>query len=643
MPVFINLTQYAPGVPATSQLQLSPPNIASQIMVYYAYSPSVSQLIQTMPPSYATQGSVYYAQSVYVMYPTVSQLPAAFATFPPFTQSVVWGGVLVTPQVNWFPAPPLSGTYNATSMSLTESVTQEQTYYYAFWVTYNGLTVGYGIFQLGYEPSTTYFYNPVSGVTSPFTYQPVFDVYPVSESNSTLLSFYDNSSEVGIGNFLGGAPAQITTLNVYTEVAYIAVSYTVYDVQFLNLCNETITTGTVSISELTPSGATVSLPPVQLSSTAYMMKITAPPIALQISSVSGIPYIETMSPVFNFTLNYYGYIMPSISYTTRQPKYNYMLTPGIVNVVYFPLIDINVQVLSQTTPQYPLWGFAVNVYSAVTGQKMWEAITNSSGYVYIMNVPLNASYITPPVSYVMLKVRTISPATDSAYSYAQVSYEYGQTYQAYQSALGIPSGYYAYTLGTRGGPFDEDLVIYYEQFSIPVTTTCGQVFPVTVPVENLHIVVTDLQGNVLSSQPVYPCATPSYCPSFYYNVTLVLDDQYSPYYLASQWLNGYFGTYWLNLTDFRVVGQTWMQPEYEALESTFQSLLAADQAAYQSGTISLQQFAEWYVGNYSYYTLAALLANYSTSTPFAIFTFPSIVPHEGTIFTRLFMPGQDSR
>ncbi|WP_243670353.1 hypothetical protein [Vulcanisaeta sp. JCM 16161] len=74
LPVFINLTQYAPGVPATSQLQLSP-NIASQVTVYYAYSPSVSQLIQTAPPSYATQGSVYYAQNVYVTYPTVSQLP----------------------------------------------------------------------------------------------------------------------------------------------------------------------------------------------------------------------------------------------------------------------------------------------------------------------------------------------------------------------------------------------------------------------------------------------------------------------------------------------------------------------------------------------------------------------------------------
>lgn len=212
-----------------------------------------------------------------------------------------------------------------------------------------------------------------------------------------------------------------------------------------------------------------------------------------------------------------------------------MLTPGIINVIYFPLIDINIQILSQTTPQYPLWGFAVSVYNYNGTFEMWHAITNSSGLVYVMNVPLNASYIQPQgKAYVMLKVRTISPATDSAYSYAQVSYEYGQTYENYTNAMNIPSGYYAYTLGTRG-PFDEDLVIYYQQFSVPVTTTCGQVFNVTVPVETLNIYVTDLKGNVLSSQPVYPCATPSYCPSFYYNVTLVIADQYSPYDLASQW------------------------------------------------------------------------------------------------------------
>jgi len=52
----------------------------------------------------------------------------------------------------------------------------------------------------------------------------------------------------------------------------------------------------------------------------------------------------------------------------------------------------------------------VSVYSVVTGQEMWHAITNSSGMVYVMNLPLNASYIQPSgKAYVMLKVRTISP------------------------------------------------------------------------------------------------------------------------------------------------------------------------------------------------------------------------------------------
>jgi hypothetical protein len=35
-----------------------------------------------------------------------------------------------------------------------------------------------------------------------------------------------------------------------------------------------------------------------------------------------------------------------------------------------------------------------------------------------------------------------------------------------------------------------------------------------------------------------------------------------------------------------------------------------------------------------------MLASYSTSSPYAIFNFPSIAPHQGTIFIRLFMPGQ---
>lgn len=642
MPVFINITQYQPSTPANQQLPLSP-NIVPYLTVYYAYSPTAPIISQT-PPASAVQGALHYEEQVWTNETTYGTYwPATIAQFPPFIQSSV-SGVLVTPEVNWLPAPPITTTISVISTvsstagvatpPTTIPVSGQQVYYYTFWLMYNGMTVGYGVYELGYTSGSIY--NEQYGVSTPE--YPLFNVYPISESNTTLLSFYDNGTELAVMTPTGVMPSgTIVFANVTVERAFIAATYTVYNVQFLNLCNETITGGVVYASELTPSGLTVTLPPIALSSSAYIMKITAP-IALQISSVSGVPYIETMTPVFNFTLNYYGYVMPSVNYTTRQPIYNIQLTPGIVNVVYFPLIDINIQVLSQTTPQYPLWGFAVSVYNYNGTFEMWHAITNSSGYVYVMNVPLNASYIQPAgEAYVMLKVRTISPATGSVYSYATVSQQYGQTYQAYASALGIPSPYYAYTLGTRG-PFDEDLVIYYEQFSVPVTTTCGQVFTVTVPVENLHIVVTDLKGNVLSSQPVYLCATPSYCPSFYYNVTLVLDDQYSPYYLTSQWL--VFPTYWLNLTDFRVVGETWMQPQFESLESTFQSLIAADQAAYQSGTISLQQFAEWYVGNYSYYTLAALLANYSTASPFAIFTFPSIVPHEGTIFVRLFMPGQ---
>lgn len=99
-------------------------------------------------------------------------------------------------------------------------------------------------------------------------------------------------------------------------------------------------------------------------------------------------------------------------------------------------------------------------------------------------------------------------------------------------------------------------------------------------------------------------------------------------------------TFYNNLTDFRVVGQTWMQPVYKALESEFESLMNTATYEYQYENLSLPLYAMWYTGNYSYYILAALLANYSTASPYAVFSFPSIVPHEGTIFVRLFMPGQ---
>ncbi len=419
--------------------------------MYYAYSPTAPIISQT-PPASAVQGALHYEEQVWTNETTYGTYwPATIAQFPPFIQSSV-SGVLVTPEVNWLPAPPItttisvistvSSTAGVATLPTTIPVSGQQVYYYTFWLMYNGMTVGYGVYELGYTSGSIY--NEQYGVSTPE--YPLFNVYPISESNTTLLSFYDNGTELAVMTPTGVMPSgTIVFANVTVERAFIAATYTVYNVQFLNLCNETITGGVVYASELTPSGLTVTLPP----------------IALQRSSVSGVPYIETMTPVFNFTLNYYGYVMPSVNYTTRQPIYNIQLTPGIVNVVYFPLIDINIQVLSQTTPQYPLWGFAVSVYNYNGTFEMWHAITNSSGYVYVMNVPLNASYIQPAgEAYVMLKVRTISPATGSAYSYATVSQQYGQTYQAYASALGIPSPYYAYTLGTRG-PFDEDLVIYY--------------------------------------------------------------------------------------------------------------------------------------------------------------------------------------
>ncbi|WP_054854154.1 hypothetical protein [Vulcanisaeta distributa] len=263
MPVFINITQYASGVAAANQLPLSP-NIVPYLTIYYTFS--TTPVISPTPSAGAVQGMLYYEEQVWTNETTYgTYFPAAIGQFPPFEESSI-SGVLVTPEVDWFVAPLLTGkiTVSGTgSVSPSITVTSQQVYYYTFWLQYNGMTVGYGIFELGYQPGSIY--NEQYKMATPE--MPILDVYPVSESNTTLLSFYDNATELAVMTPTGVMPSgSIVFANVTVERAFIAATYTVYNVQFLNLCNDTITAGTVYVSELTPSGATVSLPPVQLSS-----------------------------------------------------------------------------------------------------------------------------------------------------------------------------------------------------------------------------------------------------------------------------------------------------------------------------------------------------------------------------------------
>jgi hypothetical protein len=106
MPVFINITQYQPSTPANQQLPLSP-NIVPYLTVYYAYSPTAPIISQT-PPASAVQGALHYEEQVWTNETTYrTYWPATIAQFPPFIQSSV-SGVLVTPEVNWLPAPPIT-------------------------------------------------------------------------------------------------------------------------------------------------------------------------------------------------------------------------------------------------------------------------------------------------------------------------------------------------------------------------------------------------------------------------------------------------------------------------------------------------------------------------------------------------------
>jgi len=104
-----------------------------------------------------------------------------------------------------------------------------------------------------------------------------------------------------------------------------------------------------------------------------------------------------VTPTASFTLYYFGYVMPPVNPFTRQAITTPItLQPTVVNLVYFPLIDIVFQVVTNaTTPPTPLPGFVVAAYSSVTGQKMFEGISNGTTE-YVANGHIVGFQLPPP-------------------------------------------------------------------------------------------------------------------------------------------------------------------------------------------------------------------------------------------------------
>ena len=627
LPVTFFVTQYTHGVPATSQEPVLVEKAEQLKAVLYA-GPSITSLSPL-----ATGQVVYLSESAYGIVGTV-------AVFPTLQVYHIVNGYLAQSPVVELPVPTFMGTFSsslvtASNGQLTVSspvyYNTTATVYFNLQLYYGTIMVGSGVFSATYTYSTSGF---APAAVNSYLIEPVFQAYYANGANNTL---YAVGPEKQIA---------VATGTILSETAYTAVQVMLYKVEFVNLCNQTLTQGVVEVS--TPYG-TFNL------SLAFAYPYTVLQYPVQVN-MWGVP-VSTVTPTASFTLYYFGYVMPPVNPFTRQAITTPItLQPTVVNLVYFPLIDIVFQVVTNaTTPPTPLPGFVVAAYSSVTGQKMFEGISNGTteyvangrivgfqlpppnpvtglpnyGTVLIMNVPINASYIMPN-SYFALKVRTISPSVDSVYTYSYLQQLWNQTYSQYSAWLGLPSGVTAYTFGTRG-QIDEDLMVYYNSmYSIPVNTSCYYTFELPVYVENLHVYVVDTQNNVLANQLVYPA---SLLPgaATWMNTTLVIYDAYSPYNGSSVWYQ--YPNYAWNLTFFSLIGIAGAKPLYTRLASIFYNLtsIALGEGLYSD-----------VLNNQSYLLTAVYLANASSSSPYAIFKVPSY-PYGKAIegyLARLFMPNQ---
>ncbi|GEM_PF-1302179 len=658
VPVLINITEYSELYPVTQQ-EAVPRQYAGELRVDLLYS-----VVSARGPwAKVAEGKVI------MVYDYTTGKKYTFAIFTPEyalgTTTFEWV-TQVKQIVSYLPAPALNGTdcepdiiggkyvCNATYLDKPANKT-EITAYYMFKVYYEDSVVGVGEFAIRYyinKTLTGYYYSPFLAVTDNGLYiSPSLDVVAKWKLLQDIYEedpdeYEDVKDYIEHWYFNGTSVITIAgSMDTYKSIFTVAIGIIIgrLNIHLVNLCNETISeyvgvtatievirVGTGRVGEYPIGGGYLAIPV---------------PVTVEFNE-TGLPVAKGIEEVeYEFRLHYFGYELPAVDPETREPT-TYTLEFGKVTEVVFPLINVNFKVLSET--KEPLIGFVVSVWSTVTGDEMWRAISNESGMVYVKNVPI------APYGDVKITVRTIVPEEDRDWfrDHLYVNRtlaDYEQNYAEYVHWLKLDAYYGvtkadvidAYTLGTRG-PIDVNLVVYVnESYTIPKDTACYEVFNLITDVGYLRVIVVDKDFNVLTSVPVYPCTTPSFCPPFYYNTTVVITDYTLLHGNASKWIITPARLV-ENATVFAVVASTWMKPVYEGLANRFLKL-ALEAKSYADDSWSKGWEVNWYrnytfyLANYSFYVLASMLAGMATDTPYANFTIPSVARGP---YVHLFMPGQ---
>ncbi|WP_156519852.1 hypothetical protein, partial [Caldivirga sp. MU80] len=222
LPVTFFVTQYTHGVPATSQEPVLVEKAEQLKAVLYA-GPSITSLSPL-----ATGQVVYLSESAFGIVGTV-------AVFPTLQVYHIVNGYLAQSPVVELPVPTFMGTFSSSLVTVSNGqltvsspvyYNTTATVYFNLQLYYGTIMVGSGVFSATYTYSTSGF---APAAVNSYLIEPVFQAYYANGANNTL---YAVGPEKQIA---------VATGTILSETAYTAVQVMLYKVEFVNLCNQTLT------------------------------------------------------------------------------------------------------------------------------------------------------------------------------------------------------------------------------------------------------------------------------------------------------------------------------------------------------------------------------------------------------------------
>ncbi len=621
VPVVIRIRRYVPGINVTAAPKLSITPILYRNMRVLIYR---SMYI-------AAPGTLYANLSV-----TFScDLDDAVAARPTY----IAGALQLSPVIYLVTAAPVE--YNITSLTSVRIIgprTNETYYYYTVYVKYGPITIGVGEFAVGsYSRLVGTNVTAVNAWVWPVGGYKVLNVYKKSKipNFSSMWNRTNKFYTVG-GYWEGQAFPYTSTVPVITGVTaekVTAVNLLVASAFVTVMTYFTTLYGKPLITAL-PAGVSATVSVVRYVAGKPEVIATVPAryvqqllIPVPVTFKEGWPTVEKTKATYTFILNYAGYTLYAVNRTTGKPvklTITQLLRGLTWTEIAFPIVYEWFKV--ESSSGVPLPGFVIQVFSTKTGEELWRAITNDQGLAYIGALPANRS--------VIVVVRTIIPKDDKKWFIEHINVnrtlaEYHNNYAEYASLiLGYKPTEWVYTLGTRAS-LDAGLVANVTKITVPATVGKNIALRIVnirkVPV---YVVYNDSGKLVLlNTLPVYPCSVPLRCPVILYNLTLVINGTvYSKSSMANL----------VKLADFRMIGMNWAKERYEELAKSYRH--DAEVALTKYEETGEDAWLKDYMVNMSYYVAAALIANASSSTPYALF-YISPIFGAGNVW-RVILPGQ---